>query len=136
VRILGTDFVMLHVDDLAAAARFYRDTLGLTPEIYSEEYQWAEFNGGNVTLALKGGAPSVASPPVQIAFAVADLEAVYEELRSKGVAHTGPPQDHGCCYHFEVHDPAGHTVILHQRSDGTFGQQTPCSAPAGASPAC
>ncbi len=56
VKIRGTDFVMYPVSNLAAAARFYRDILGLPQEMYSEEWQWAEFDCGNVTLALHGGA--------------------------------------------------------------------------------
>jgi hypothetical protein len=52
MKIRGTDFVMFQVSDLARAAAFYRETLVLPQEIYSEEYRWAEFNCGNVTLAL------------------------------------------------------------------------------------
>jgi catechol 2,3-dioxygenase-like lactoylglutathione lyase family enzyme len=50
VKIRGTDFVRFEVSDLAAAARFYRDVLGLAPHVYSEEYQWAEFDCGNVLI--------------------------------------------------------------------------------------
>jgi Glyoxalase/Bleomycin resistance protein/Dioxygenase superfamily len=56
MKIRGTDFVMFPVSDLARAAKFYREVLGLPQEIYSEEWQWAEFNCGNVILSLKGWA--------------------------------------------------------------------------------
>ena len=57
MKIRGTDFVMFQVTDLPKAARFYRETLGLTQEVYSdsEEGGWAEFNCGNVTLSLNPG---------------------------------------------------------------------------------
>jgi len=135
VKIRGTDFVMFEVSDLAEAVRFYRDVLGLTQEIYSEQYQWAEFNCGNVTLTLKGGVPPTAiASGARIALAVADIQLTYEELKLKGVPLAGPPQDHGCCQHLEVHDPDGHVVILHHRADGTFGQPSRGAAP-GAAPA-
>ena len=35
---------MFQVTDLANAAQFYREMLGLKQEIYSEESQWAEFS--------------------------------------------------------------------------------------------
>jgi catechol 2,3-dioxygenase-like lactoylglutathione lyase family enzyme len=55
MKIRGTDFVLYNVSDLHAAVIFYRDVLGLPLELCSDEWQWAEFNCGNVTLALHGG---------------------------------------------------------------------------------
>ena len=55
MKIRGTDFVVYQVSDLARAAAFYRETLGLPQEVFSEDDQWAEFNCGNVTLSLHGG---------------------------------------------------------------------------------
>ncbi len=123
MRIRGTDFVMYPVSNLANAARFYRETLGLPQEIYSEEWQWAEFNCGNVTLALKGGEklPEVI-PGGRIALAVDDIHGACAELKSKGARVLGAPTDYSVCWAMEVLDPDGNTVILHQRADGTCGQ--------------
>jgi predicted enzyme related to lactoylglutathione lyase len=124
MKIRGTDFVMFHVSELARAVKFYRDILGLKQEILSEEYQWAEFNCGNLTLALKGGAkPAEIAAGARLGLAVEDVAAAHEELKAKGARILRPPQDHGCCRHLEVADPDGHVVILHRRADGTFGQQ-------------
>jgi catechol 2,3-dioxygenase-like lactoylglutathione lyase family enzyme len=128
MKIRGTDFIMFLVTDLAAAAHFYRDVLGLPQEVYSEEHQWAEFDCGNVTLALKGGAPAPLAGGARLALAVADIDAAYADLTARGVALADPPRDHGCCRHLEVRDPDGHIVILHQRADGTYGQQRPPDA--------
>ncbi|MGA2281362.1 MAG: VOC family protein, partial [Verrucomicrobiota bacterium] len=38
MKIRGTDFVMYPVSDLARAAKFYREVLGLPQEVYSEEW--------------------------------------------------------------------------------------------------
>ncbi|MGA2862987.1 MAG: VOC family protein [Verrucomicrobiota bacterium] len=123
MKIRGTDFVMYQVSDLAAAARFYRDTLGLPQEVYSEEWQWAEFNCGNVTLALHGGVKLPAEiAGGRVALAVEDVQAAYDELKQKGVRTAGGPQDFKVCCALEVPDPDGNTVILHRRADGSWGQ--------------
>jgi predicted enzyme related to lactoylglutathione lyase len=126
MRIRGTDFVVFQVTDLAGAARFYRETLGLRPGVYDEKSQWAEFNCGNVTLSLHGGikSPSGAAGG-RIALAVEDVQAAYAELKSKGARMAGEPVDYGVCQALEVLDPDGNIVILHHRADGTFGPGSP-----------
>ena len=123
MKIRGTDFVMYQVSDLAKAAKFYREILGLAQEVYSEEWQWAEFNCGNVTLSLHGG---VKLPKKicggRIALAVEDVRAAHEELKKKGARVSKEPHNYSVCWAMEVLDPDGNTVMLHQRADGTFGQ--------------
>ncbi len=114
---------MFQVTDLARAAGFYRETLGLTQEMYNEELQWAEFDCGNVTLSLHGGielAGGMAGG--RIALAVEDVQAACAELTSKGARILGEPVDYGVCRAVEVPDPDGNLVILHRRADGTFGR--------------
>ena len=55
MKIRATDFIALPVSDLAVAARFYREVLGLRQEMLSEQYQWAAFDAGHVTIGLHGG---------------------------------------------------------------------------------
>ena len=114
---------MYQVSDLAKAAEFYRGTLGLPQEFYSDEWQWAEFNCGNVTLGLKGNAkqPDIVAGG-GIALAVDGVRAAYTELKDKGARVVGEPVDYKVCLSLEVLDPDGNTVILHQRADGTCGQ--------------
>ena len=98
MKIRGTDFVMYQVSDLGTAARFYRETLGLPQEMYSEEWKWAEFNCGNVTLSLHGG---VKLPKEitggRIALAVEDIHAASAELKGKGARVLSGPTDHSVC---------------------------------------
>ncbi len=119
MKIRGTDFVMYLVSDLARAASFYRDVLGLPQQAYSEEWQWAEFNGGNITLALKGGEKP--TPGGRIALAVDDIQAAHEELKKHGVRVVSEPKNYSVCWAMEILDPDGNLVILHHRADGTFG---------------
>ena len=51
IEIQRTDFVAVPTQDLARAAQFYGDTLGLTKNPNSTE-RWIEFETGNTTLAL------------------------------------------------------------------------------------
>lgn len=123
MKIRGTDFVTYQVSDLARAAAFYRETLGLPQELYSEQWQWAEFNCGNVTLALHGGMKlpkKIAGG--RIALAVDDVRAAWAQLKSKGARVVAEPVDYSVCQAFEVQDPDGNTVILHHRASGAVGQ--------------
>jgi len=126
MKIRGTDFVLYQVSDVAKAARFYREILGLPQELYSDEWQWAEFNCGNVMLSLHGG---VKLPKKicggRIALAVKDVRAAGAELERKGVRILKKPTDYSVCWAMEIADPDGNTVILHQRADGTCGQNSP-----------
>ena len=122
MKIRGTDFVMYLVSDLARAAKFYREVLDLPEEIYSEQGQWAEFNCGNLTLALKGGSKLPRGiRGGRLALAVDDIHAAHAELKKQGVGIQSEPTDYSVCWAMEVLDPDGNTLILHQRADGTFG---------------
>lgn len=125
MRIRGTDFVVYQVSDIARAAAFYRDILGLPQEMYSEEYQWAEFNCGNVTLSLHGGQKlpeQIAGG--RIALAVDNVFTVSAQLQGKGVRFETQPTDYSVCHAAVILDPDGNAVILHKRADGTFGQSS------------
>jgi len=124
MQIRGVDFAMYPVTDLARAARFYRDVLGLRQEIYSEEWHWAEFDCGNVTLSLKGASERTETGrSARLALAVDDVEAAARAVRQAGVRIVGGPTDHGVCRSLEILDPDGNLLILHQRADGTFGRE-------------
>jgi predicted enzyme related to lactoylglutathione lyase len=123
MKILGTDFVTYYVTDFHAAVMFYRDILVLPLAVYSDKDEWAEFDCGNVTLALKGGEDMIPGDHApRIALAVDDITAAHAELLARGVNIVRPPQDHGVCRHLELLDPDGNVVILHHRADGSHGQ--------------
>lgn len=124
MNIRGVDFVQLRVSDFRVAARFYREVLGLTAEIYSEEENgWAEFPCGNVILAVQGGYPvGERRLGPRIALAVADIQQAFEELKRRGAPQLGALQDYGVCRAVEFADPDGNPLLLHQRADGTFGR--------------
>jgi predicted enzyme related to lactoylglutathione lyase len=122
MKIRGTDFVMYQVSNIARAARFYREILGLPQEVYSRKWNWAEFNCGNVTLSLCGGMKlpkKIAGG--RIALAVKSVRAAHAELKKKKVRILQAPQDYSVCQAMIVADPDGNPIVLHQRADGTCG---------------
>ncbi len=122
MKTYGVDFVMYQVSDLARAAAFYRETLGLPQTAYSEEWKWAEFDCGNITLALNGGVklPGAVAGG-RIALAVDDVFAAAAELKARGVRFATEPTDYSVCHAGALLDPDGNTVLLHRRANGTFG---------------
>jgi len=123
VQVRAVDFVGVAVPDMQQGKVFYRDTLGLAP-LYEGD-GWAEYDTGNVALALyhdadaPSGAPSTRNAVV--ALAVPDIHAAVAELRGKGVAVVQEVEEYDPCYMATVTDPFGNAVMLHQRKDGTAG---------------
>jgi len=62
MEVRGVDFVLFLVRNLERSMQFYQDFLGLELAFYKEEWQWAEFNAGNVTLSLCGNVTPSQSP--------------------------------------------------------------------------
>ena len=123
------DFVGIPVRDLAGAADFYENTLGLPRSPNSGE-RWVEYDLENVTLALIS--PEAMGPgflddfkpnPWPVAFRVDDVEAERARLLEAGVQFRGDVIDSGVCHIAPFNDPDGNTFILHHRyapyADGT-----------------
>ncbi|MBI2510431.1 MAG: VOC family protein [Opitutae bacterium] len=126
MKIRGVDFILHPVGAIAPAVAFYRDVLGLRLETYGEPERWAEFDCGNVTLVLQGGAASApAASRAKLALAVDDIDAAHARLIACGATVLQAPQDYGVCRAFEIRDPDGNTILLHRRADGTFGSAPP-----------
>ncbi len=93
----------LLVDDLPACVRFYRDVLGFTPVFGDENNVYVEFATGDVMLSLYSRALMGAvtgheghhgtQDRLLLSLAVENVDASYEELKSKGVEFVVPPTD-------------------------------------------
>lgn len=99
-------FTRLLVRDFAACFRFYRDTLGFAVAFGDETDVYADFQTGEVTLALfnrglmaeavgTAALPSTAKAQdtVALCFAVDDVNQTCDDLRAKGVNLVTEPQD-------------------------------------------
>ena len=101
------DFIAQPVEDLARAEAFYGETLGLARNPGSSE-RWAEYETGNLTLALSmyGGG---------IALRVADVGEARTELEENGTGFGMDTFDSGVCNGAPFSDPDGNPLLLHRR---------------------
>ncbi|HET7627077.1 MAG TPA: VOC family protein [Bacillales bacterium] len=120
--------VRLLVPDVRECFLFYRDVMGLNVRYGDETTPFAEFQTGDINLALEP--PMVDEPvtvirnpngmsvndQVAVIFSVEDIDAVYEDLKGKGVAFVKEPYDETewnmrIAY---LRDPAGNLIELNQ----------------------
>ena len=91
IQLQKPDYIIVYVSDMQRTTAFKRDILGLPLRFTSPG--WTEFDTGSVTLALHTTGveklPTMpARPPAgqaHLGFVVDDLQAAYEELRTRDV---------------------------------------------------
>lgn len=120
-RLLGADF--------PACFRFYRDVLGFQPTFGSETDGYADFDTGEVTLALFDraemsealGARALPQPDgVQdracLVFSVDNVDSACERMKASGVRIVAPPTDHADWGIRTAHlrDPDGNLIEINQ----------------------
>lgn len=96
------------VEDLGRAEKFYGETLGLARNPQSSDQRWAEYETGNLTIALSmyGGA---------LALRVEDVPEAREELEREGTSFAMDTFDSGVCHGAPFTDPDGNRLQLHRR---------------------
>jgi predicted enzyme related to lactoylglutathione lyase len=116
--VTRVDFVAVPTGDLAAAAAFYADTLGLSQSVYVEDRNFAEYETGNLTLSVYN--PTAMGlehhrSPNPIALHVDDVAAARAALEERGVSFEGDTFDTGVCHMAFFADPDGNALMLHHR---------------------
>ena len=123
--VKAADFVLYIVSDVGKAVPFYRDVLGLKLAVFKPEWQWAEFDMGNVTLCLFGenpGAPMRAGKGgVAVAFGVENFEDAVARLTENGHTPIFGPNEGSTCREPIFLDPDGNPFLVHKRHDETNG---------------
>src|SRR4051812_36613676 len=118
MNITGVDFVTVPAQDFEASKHFYGEVLGL-PFVKSwGNMPGAEFQAGNLTLAIMeptAFGPGSPRHHLPIAFQVDDVAAARADLEAKGVEFFGDVLDSGVCHQAFFRDPAGNTLDLHHR---------------------
>ena len=116
--VRGVDFVGIPTRDIAAAAVFYGETLGLPRSVYIPERHFSEYETGNLTLSVydpeKMGMEHRGNPN-PIALHVDDVAAAREQLEERGVEFHGETLDTGVCHMAIFSDPDGNMLMLHHR---------------------
>jgi catechol 2,3-dioxygenase-like lactoylglutathione lyase family enzyme len=116
--ITGVDFVAVPAKDFDESVRFYGDVLGLPAGKRWGNMPGAEFQAGNLTLAIMDPAAFGAEfKPLglPIAFQVDDVAAARERLEAEGVEFVSDIIDSGVCHQAIFRDPAGNQLDLHHR---------------------
>jgi catechol 2,3-dioxygenase-like lactoylglutathione lyase family enzyme len=116
--ITGTDFLVMHTKDFDTAVDFYENTLGLRQSARYGKHPGAEFETGNLTIAVMqsdafGMEYRTTTNP--LALRVDDVHAARAELESKGVEFAPDIIDSGVCHMAFFRDPDGNALMLHHR---------------------
>ena len=116
--VTGTDFVTVPTKDIAAAEAFYGGVLGLRFSKRWGKMPGAEYETGNLTLALMepeafGG--EFRKSGTAVALRVDDVAARRQQLEAEGVTFFGDTIDSGVCFQAFFADPDGNPLILHHR---------------------
>jgi predicted enzyme related to lactoylglutathione lyase len=116
--VRGVDFVGVPTRDIARAAVFYGETLGLRQSVYMEERHFSEYETGNLTISVYNaeqmGIGHNANPN-PIALHVDDVAAARKLLEERGVEFHGETLDTGVCHMAIFADPDGNSLMLHHR---------------------
>jgi len=116
--VTGTDFITVATQDFDAAVKFYGDVLGLPESKRWGQMPAAEFETGNLTIAVMqsdafGLEFRANNHPIELR--VDDVEAARAELESRGVAFKGDTIDSGVCHQAFFEDADGNALAIHHR---------------------
>jgi predicted enzyme related to lactoylglutathione lyase len=114
--ITRVDFLTVPTRSIEGAMAFYGTVLGLPCSVVYGNIPGAEFETGNLTLAvIEPEAIGLEFRPNAntIALHVDDVAAARAELESRGVAFTGDILDTGVCHMAFFADPDGNALMLH-----------------------
>jgi catechol 2,3-dioxygenase-like lactoylglutathione lyase family enzyme len=113
----GIDHIVLHVNDVGRAKKFYTELLGMT--VYRENDRQVFLHAGQQGVALfkrQENIPLTTGNDLNhlaLNVATGTYEALKDELEKNGVAVSGRPGDDHCIY---FQDPDGHRLQLMVRS--------------------
>ncbi len=116
--VTGTDFVYLPTRSFERALAYYGTTLGLRCSARYGTRPGAEFETGNLTLAViesEAFGIDFHQSRNAIALHVEDIEAARTELESRGVEFAADTLDTGVCHMAFFRDPDGNALMLHNR---------------------
>jgi predicted enzyme related to lactoylglutathione lyase len=116
--VTGVDFLTVATRDLAAATEFYGTVLGLPCSAVYGKAPGAEFETGNLTLAVvesEAMGMEFRTNANPVALHVEDVAAARAELESRGVRFAADTLDTGVCHMAFFADPDGNALMLHSR---------------------
>ena len=113
----GLVLLKVPVSDIARSAAFYGGGLGLEEVFYAPEYSWAQYQTGDLGIALyvpgKSGGESPLGRDLDFHLQTDDLEGLVERLKSGGIdvgEGIGRGDDNWDC--LNVRDPDGNLLKI------------------------
>ena len=116
--ITGVDFVAVPAEDFEASVHFYGTVLGLPSVKRWGEMPGAEFQAGNLTLAIMeptAFGQEFRPHGLPVEFQVDDVDAARAHLEEQGVRFVSETIDSGVCHQAIFLDPAGNSLGIHHR---------------------
>lgn len=125
MKLAVADYVILIVEDMDRALRFYTDVLGLRLGHRSGDYAQLDTGATRLGLYTRGAMaktlgmslkpPAHDAPGFEIGFKVPDVEEAFAELVGRGASVVMPPTDRPWGQRTAyVRDPDGHLIELAQ----------------------
>jgi predicted enzyme related to lactoylglutathione lyase len=112
--LIGLNFILMHVSNVAEAATFYTEKLGLTIEDQGPDFvQFKQPTGVGATLALSK-AESAPSSGTELWWYVDDADASLATLQAKGVEVVDQPKNEPFGRTFSIKAPEGYTLYMLQ----------------------
>ena len=118
----GIHSVLIWTEDVSRLLPFYRDILGLKPQMESEEFGVYLLNGPGLVIGKHSEVQGRSRDPnrVMVNFAVDDCQAEYERLRGQGVEFVRAPTKDAIHFIATLHDPDGNTLQLMEDLEGSL----------------
>ena len=116
IQVKELAFVFYPVKDVPAARKFYEGLLGLKTGMqieFAPGQWWIEYDVAGQAVALSNGIPG--KPQSALALEVADLDAALKEVKAAGVPIVNDVMEFAPCRMFQIKDPDGNEITLHQR---------------------
>lgn len=111
--LMGLNFVLVHVDDVAPARAFYTEKMGLAVADEQPGFvQFAQPGGRGAAFAIIERGAEVP----ELWWDVENADAAYAELKRQGVEILSEPEDRPFGRTFSIKDPAGNALHLLQQA--------------------
>ena len=116
IQVKEIAFVFHVVTDIPRAREFYEGLLGLKTGLQAEVAPgqwWIEYDIAGQALGISNAMPG--KPSSALVLEVADLDASLEAVKAAGVTIVTDMMEFPPCRMFQIKDPDGNEITLHQR---------------------
>ena len=120
IQVKEIAFVFYPIKDLAASRKFYEELLGLKIGMqleFAPGRWWIEYDIGGQALAMSNAIPT--NPQSALALEVASLDATLAAVKAAGVTILQDVSEFPVCRMFQIKDPNGNDITVHQRKTST-----------------